>query len=211
MKNLIFYLFFIGMIAGLNACKEYGEFSYTKTKSIPINYNINVIGDFNEKGLKYGDDLKQLFDLPRFAKVDKIVVNGMTVNLENLPGSDADFLDIEANLEVYAFDRPGSATSGSTLIKKAKHKNVPIGYLDVNKFLDEKGLAAIRKFIQESANPLATKYDSYISVAVKGNAHSVLGNPQKINAKLTANINATIIYRVCENVGINIFGGQCPN
>jgi hypothetical protein len=208
MKNLIIYLLFAGFITGLISCDEYGRFSYTKTKSIPINYNINVNGDFNEKGIISEYDIKKLVDLSQDVEIEEIAINGVTLSLENLPGSDADLLDIEANLEVK------NLTSGFIyyvqLIKNAKHKNIPIGVIDVNKFLTTDGLTSIKKFIQEIVDPVTAQGASTATLIVKGKAYSAFsGDPETINAKLAVNINATITYSKCEKVGLNILGRSC--
>jgi hypothetical protein len=205
MKKTIYLLLFSTLIV-MTSCKDYTKFTYTKTKSIPIDYQININGNFNEEKYINEYDLIKSFDLPEYSVIDKVVINGVTLNLEKLPETDASLLDLEAKLIVKTQDEN---TINYNLVEKAEYSVLPIGLFDLNKLLDSKGLQAIRDFLQKVVDPLSTPGSTTARVVLKGNAHSLLGTPEKIKANLSIRINVTITFSRCEYVEFNIWGEGC--
>ncbi|MGE5355144.1 MAG: hypothetical protein ACM3PT_02815 [Deltaproteobacteria bacterium] len=205
MKNIIYFLLLI-VFFGLSSCADFTKVMYTKTKSIPVNYQININGDFNEEKYINEYDLEKSFDVPKYAKIEKVNINSVTLNLVKLPETDASLLDLEVKLIVRTLE---GNTINYNLVEKAKYDVLPIGLFDLNKLLDSKGVEAIRQFIQKVVDPVSSPGSTTARVTLKGRAHSLINEPETIKANMTLNINATITFSRCEVVEFPIFGNDC--
>jgi hypothetical protein len=206
MKNLLICLLFFGLISGLISCGDFTKFTYTKTKSIPINYFLNINGNFNEEGIINEYDIKKSFDLPEFSKIEKVVINGVNMNIEMLPETDASTLDLEGKMIIRT--QTGNEINYD-MIKSESYSLIGVTFFDLNKVLNGGGIKAVKDFLQQAVDPLSNTGNTSARIVLKGFAHSLLGEPEKIKANLSVNINATITFSRCEHVEINIWGDDC--
>lgn len=204
--KIISYLLFISIILVFFSCDEYTKFTYTTTKTIPIKYFLDINGNYSEEGIINEYNIKNSFDIPEFSKIEKVVINGLTMNIEMLPETDASTLDLEAKMIVRT---QNGDVINYDLVKSASYSLFGVSLFDLNKILNANGIKAVKDFLQQAVDPLSNQGNTTARIVLKGFAHSLLGSPEKVKANLSVNINATITYSKCQAISINIWGDDC--
>lgn len=208
MRKILYFILAVPFIMSILSCQNMGKFTYTKTRSIPVVFDINVDGAYSYEKFVAEYDINKPFDIDESATISKVTINSLNIQIEDLPGSDAEFLDLEAEVAVKSSSFPFVFEK---LVEKGAYKRVPVSFTAASSFLNGSGVNKVKEFLQKMLNPIGDNSTTYATIKINGKAYSILFSGQKINAKVSLIINATVTYELCEEVGINVFGASCTD